>query len=42
MKRRWIFIVIIGVILAAILIYSTTRKDTTVMVTAKAVKGSLM
>lgn len=39
MKRRWIFIVIIGVILAAILIYSTTRKDTTVMITAKAVKG---
>ncbi|MFO7616970.1 MAG: efflux RND transporter periplasmic adaptor subunit [Bacteroidales bacterium] len=39
MKRRWIFIVILGVILAAILIYSTTRKETTLMVTAKAVLG---
>jgi HlyD family secretion protein len=39
MKRRWVFIAFFVVILASIVVYSATRKEKTVMLTAKVESG---
>ncbi len=39
MKRRWIFIIILGAVLFAVLIYSGTRKEKVVTITAKVEYG---
>jgi hypothetical protein len=39
MKRRWVFVVVLVAVLAAVVIYSVTRKDKTVMLKAKVEAG---
>lgn len=39
MKRRWVFVVIIVAVLGAVVIYSATRKDKTIMLKAKVESG---